>query len=221
MFEDPQAGDPLTSFSAPSEPPAPPAYPRRGRTRTRAAALVLALALVGGGLVWASRRESAGKPETAGPTTQATIEKLSIEGTTMSGRHVSLAELRGKPVLVAFFAHWCPHCQIELTEVLPKVLPGWQSRGGGFLAVSIGVRVAGADRELAQQAGILDDTISGESTAEIANRWGVQGIPSLFFLDRKGRLIKQTDRSGQIVDHIEGEMDADALTKALENLLAQ
>ena len=46
-----------------------------------------------------------------------------VAADTMSGRHIALADLRGKPVVVNFFAHWCQPCKVEAGQIELSVAP--------------------------------------------------------------------------------------------------
>ncbi len=96
---------------------------------------------------------------------------------------VSLSDFRGKPVLINFWATWCPYCRDEM-PYLQKVYEEWSTKGLVLLAVDKGENAAQV-REFTQSSNlsfpVLLDT--GES---IAQKYNIRGIPTTFFIDKDG-----------------------------------
>jgi cytochrome c biogenesis protein CcmG, thiol:disulfide interchange protein DsbE len=63
-----------------------------------------------------------------------------IVGTTLDGQPASLADYSGKPVLVNFWATWCPPCRQEMPW-LQQAYQSYQAKGFVVLAVNAGERV--------------------------------------------------------------------------------
>jgi cytochrome c biogenesis protein CcmG, thiol:disulfide interchange protein DsbE len=102
--------------------------------------------------------------------------------TTVTGETVTLAALRGKPVVLNFWATWCPPCRAELPE-----LQAASQRYRGQLDI-IGVNQAEpADgvTAFAQQFG-LTFPIPLDVNAEVSRQFAVRSLPTTFFIDRSG-----------------------------------
>ena len=105
-----------------------------------------------------------------------------------AGRTVSLRGLRGRPVLIDFWATWCGPCQRTMPEI-----ERLHRRYRGRLEV-VGINIEGRTPEVLaflDKGGysfrILFD--SGNFEAATASRYGVRSIPRTFLLDREGRIL--------------------------------
>ena len=102
----------------------------------------------------------------------------------LDGRQVSLASLRGKPVVVDFWATWCTPCEFQI-----PVLNALQERLGDRVAV-LGVAVDAGGREavapFAEEHGIHYRVLLGDET--LAQRFGALGFPTLYVIRGDGRI---------------------------------
>jgi len=101
----------------------------------------------------------------------------------LEGRQISLADLRGHPVWIVFWASWCPPCQQE-TPDLRAVFDEHRSEGLAVIAVSI-QEPADAVRAYVERYS-LDYTVGLDSSGAIARTYEVFGIPTHYFVDRSG-----------------------------------
>ncbi|HEY8450468.1 MAG TPA: TlpA disulfide reductase family protein [Bacillota bacterium] len=117
--------------------------------------------------------------------------------TVAGGRTVALEEYRGQPVIVNFWATWCPPCVKEL-PVLEQVAEQGQI---AVLAVNVG-----DGREQVQaftrQHG-LNMTVLLDQQGEVAGAYGMRGLPETFFIDDDG-VIRHIERGALT----EGELAA-------------
>ncbi len=99
---------------------------------------------------------------------------------TVRGDPVTSEALRGKVSLVYVFATWCGSCR----ATMPRV-SAWQTKfaGRGFRAVGVGVDGKG---ELDAYAKENDLKFSVGVTQDALTRFGVESIPTLFLVDRRG-----------------------------------
>lgn len=160
-----------------------------GRFRLAAQALTL-VAVVGllGLLVWkVATGERSEVPATLerGETVDApdfSLPRLDREG------ELSLASLRGKAVVVNFWASWCGPCR----EEAPRLEEAWQRyRSRGLVVVGVDFDdFAGDARAFARRHGMTYPIVQ-DRRKETVNRYGVTGVPETFFVDRRGRLVGQ------------------------------
>lgn len=116
-----------------------------------------------------------------------------IQVTLTDGRTLQLSQLRGKVVLVNFWATWCPYCRHEMPE-MQSFYRDWHSRGFEILALSIEDDPA-LVANFMKQAGYTFP--AGIASAEAQQAFGgVSSVPKSFIVDKRG-VIRQKI-SGQV-----------------------
>lgn len=102
--------------------------------------------------------------------------------TSFDGRHVSLAALRGRPVVLNFWASWCLECKGE-HAVLRRA---WHVYGSQvtFLAVDYQDHKSDAKSFLRRYGGGWPEL--ADPTQQTAISYGVYGVPETYFIDRQG-----------------------------------
>ncbi|MEW6376215.1 MAG: TlpA disulfide reductase family protein [Thermodesulfobacteriota bacterium] len=101
----------------------------------------------------------------------------------LKGQVWSLDKVRGKVVLLRFWADWCPYCRYEM-PVIDKYYRRLKKEG--FLVLAVNVKQS-AEVALAFTAQ-LDVTFSVplDPEGKMAKRYGVYAIPTNFLIDRQG-----------------------------------
>lgn len=102
---------------------------------------------------------------------------------TLNGRQISLTSLRGRPVVVNFWASWCLSCKDE-HRYLREAVQAYAPRGVTFLGIIYQDSASGAQAFLRQRGGgwpALQDP--GSHTAI---DYGVTGVPETYFIDSHG-----------------------------------
>lgn len=104
----------------------------------------------------------------------------------MDGQLHRLSELRGRVVIINFWATWCPPCR----EEMPSMQRAWQAlhdKGVVLLAVNVGEDMESVFRF----SGSMDIgfPLLLDSDSKVADAWPVKGLPSTFVVDRQGRIV--------------------------------
>jgi peroxiredoxin len=96
-----------------------------------------------------------------------------------------LADLRGKPVIVNFWATWCPPCR----EEMPSMQRAWeQVRDEGIVMLAINV---GEDEDTIFQFTAnypVEFALPMDTDASVVQSWPIRGLPTTFVVDTEGRL---------------------------------
>ena len=101
------------------------------------------------------------------------------------GGNVNLADLKGQVVMINFWATWCGPCRQEM-PLLAQLHAKYEPLGFTLLGVNVEPDSAAAVdwlKGVPVQFPILFDTDSA-----VAGRFGVEGMPSTVFVDRKGQV---------------------------------
>jgi len=126
----------------------------------------------------------------------------------LDGGELRLRDLRGRPVVVNFWASWCyPACWNEA----PRLEATWQrykERGPLFIGIIHQDTEANARDFIAKHGKSYPNGMDLRS--RIAIEYGVYGVPETFFIDREGKIAHK---------HI-GEIDMETLTDQTELLVA-
>lgn len=160
-----------------------------------AVVILLVVGLIGVEVLGASSDRTTGTKASALPTA------------VLSGHRVTLAELRGKPAFVNFWASWCDPCRQEAPEVerFERSLHG--------RARLVGVDYtdqSGPARAFVRRYGWSFPVLSDPDGIAGA-RYAFIGLPSTFVLDRDGR----------IVETLQGPQDVAGLDRALRLALTE
>ena len=104
---------------------------------------------------------------------------------TLEGEKVHLADLRGRPVLLSFWASWCGPCRSEL-PTLSKLSEEYKEKG----LVILGVNDEGkaAARKYADHAELAFRTLD-DSGSKAHRLYRVHAIPTLFLIDKDGKIV--------------------------------
>lgn len=122
-----------------------------------------------------------GEPTVAGKTAQDFPTEI-------WGKPGHLSDLRGKVVVLNFWATWCPPC-VEETPSLNKLQKYIESRNALVLGVSVDEDPAAYEKFLRDQ-GIVFPTFR-EPTRKLALDYGTPVFPDTYIIDRRGKIARK------------------------------
>ena len=127
----------------------------------------------------------------------------------LSGKMLRLSELKGKVVLLNFWASWCPPCKAELSE-FQKVYETHGDKGFEVVALAIDEIPASLVMEmrLSFPVAVVNKRVSRDY-GDIAN------VPASFLIDKEGRIIKKINEvypTDRLIQDVENALKGDAGT---------
>ncbi|MDW7648287.1 MAG: TlpA disulfide reductase family protein [Nitrospiraceae bacterium] len=102
----------------------------------------------------------------------------------LNGRQVVLSELRGKVVLLNFWATWCGPCRVEM-PAMEKLYRAFSRNDFEILAVSTDAQGVSVTRPF-QQENRLTFPILHDADYRVGLTYGARSLPMTFMVDRQG-----------------------------------
>jgi cytochrome c biogenesis protein CcmG, thiol:disulfide interchange protein DsbE len=131
-----------------------------------------------------------------------TLDRLDREG------QLSVADLKGKAVVVNFWASWCVPCRDE-APVLQTTYERYRDQGLVVLGIDVNDFHQDARRFMKRYG--LTYPVVYDGKGSTVGKWGVRGFPETFFVDRAGKLVGE---------RIEGAVDIERNRDAFQRGVA-
>ena len=128
--------------------------------------------------------------------------RIAFTGATINGGQFDLSDLRGKPVVIHYWATWCEPCKQEM-----KLLRRLQARYKGLELVGVNVDNS---REMAN-AYLKENSLTwvqlfeegGLESSPLSKKFGVQTLPTMMLIDSAGRVVRHNIRAGELDGELE------------------
>ena len=117
-------------------------------------------------------RPAVGKPAPGFSLVSLTNEKITLES------------FAGHPVLINFWATWCTPCRLEM----PLLQKYYQRFAPDLVILAVNMQEPETDVHVFANELGLDFTILLDSEASVGELYLVQGLPTTYFIDRKGKI---------------------------------
>ncbi|TNF98438.1 MAG: protein disulfide oxidoreductase [Gammaproteobacteria bacterium] len=107
-----------------------------------------------------------------------------VHALTIDGQQVSLSANSGKPLLLYFWASWCPVCRFQhdsMTDIAKD-----------YEVISIAIQ-SGSDAEIRDSMKVegADYPVVNDPDGYLANQYGIRGVPTSFIIDTNGKIRDQ------------------------------
>jgi len=136
---------------------------------------------------------------------------------TLEGKQVKLSDYRGKAVLLNFWATWCGPCKVEIPWFMDLEK---QYGSQGLVVVGIAMDDDGKDgvTKFAREMKIDYPVLVGNDA--VADQYGgVAGLPTTFYVDRNGKIVKKVAglvSHSEIEDGIKAALATGSTTASLQ-----
>jgi cytochrome c biogenesis protein CcmG/thiol:disulfide interchange protein DsbE len=128
-----------------------------------------------------------------------TLDRLGSDGT------IALSSLRGKAVVLNFWASWCRPCNQEA----PALEAASHRYGGHAVVLGIDVRDASGEASKFVRRHELSYPVLHDNRDVTWPKYGLTGLPETFFVDPRGR----------VVGHVTGQVSPDELRNGIQEAL--
>jgi thiol-disulfide isomerase/thioredoxin len=134
-------------------------------------------------------------------TRQAPKPAPALQLQDLDGQLHDLAQLKGKVVLINFWATWCPPCRREMPS-MERLSHALEGEAFAVLAVDVGEDADTIDAFTSQLDTPLRLPILLDTRSQTLQAWKVAGLPTSFLVDKRGRIVASAI-GGREFDHPE------------------
>lgn len=106
----------------------------------------------------------------------------------MRGAAHDLSQLKGRVVLINFWATWCPPCRREMPS-MERLTQQLKGEAFSVLAVNVGESVNDIELFTSQLDADLNFPILLDHRSESMQAWKISGLPTTYLVDKKGRVV--------------------------------
>jgi cytochrome c biogenesis protein CcmG, thiol:disulfide interchange protein DsbE len=140
-----------------------------------------------------------------------------FELTSFEGQVLKSSELRGKPIVLNFWASWCVQCRDEAAELQAA----WAKYRDQGLMV-IGVDYVDTESEAKKYMGEFKITYPNgmDVGTKISSTYRITGVPETYFITRDGKLLSGNDLTGRALGNWIGPVPASAMQERIQRLMA-
>ncbi len=107
----------------------------------------------------------------------------------MDGKTIDLAAVIGKkPIMLIFWASWCPNCKTEVPKV-NELVKKYRGQGMEFIGINVGHNDSeGKARRFMDKTGMTYPVIF-DNKGKITRQYSIQGVPTILVADKKGVIV--------------------------------
>ena len=151
----------------------------------------------------------------AGDVAGAVAPNFELNVLSASGKTMKLSDLKGKAVLLNFWATWCEPCKVEMPWFV-DLQKEYGPQGLQIIGVSMDDDEEKTVSDFAKKMGVNYPILIG--TEKIAELYGgIEGLPTSFFIDRSGKVVAREAgliSESRIVDNIKRSLGQSVEPKA-------
>ncbi|MGB2962614.1 MAG: TlpA disulfide reductase family protein [Anaerolineales bacterium] len=151
--------------------------------------IVILILLVSAGWIWHSRLPVMNQNTPGAALPQEGFFAPGFQLKTIDGKDLSLADLRGAPVILNFWASWCPPCRAEM-PAFQRVFEDYSSNDLTIVAIN-----STFQDSLTEVSGFVNDNsltfpILLDTTGSVSKSYNLHSLPTTFFINSQGLIQK-------------------------------
>jgi|GEM_PF-1296909 len=144
-----------------------------------------------------------------------------IEFTAIDGRRVSTAALKGKVVLVDFWATWCGPCTAQ-TPRLMQLYEQYHEKGFEIIGISLDDSAWQCAKYISDNKIPWPQYYDGKGwDSAFAKRFNIEGIPLMVLIDREGNTVSDRLFGGQVVGKVQELMTGKSMAQVEAEIEAE
>ncbi len=128
-------------------------------------------------------------------------KQVDIQGKTVDGKEFDIAALKGKVVLIDFWATWCGPCRAEHPNI-QKNYEAYKDKGFEVVGISLDDD-KDALKEYLEAEHVKWVSLHDGADGDLAVKFGIQGIPTMMLLDKEGKLVTMSARGPDLGKQLE------------------
>ena len=129
-------------------------------------------------------------------------QPVGIQFTAVDGRTVDLAQLRGKVVLIDFWATWCPPCRAEVPHVV-EAYTKLHDKGFEVIGISLDQNKSALEEFTKKYGMTWPQYFDGKGWENVISQKNkVESIPAMWLIDKQGQVVT-TNARGDLTSQVE------------------
>lgn len=123
---------------------------------------------------------------------------ITLKGKTIEGKQFDLAQLRGRTVLIQYWATWCELCKQDMQQ-LKTLQAKYSQKGFQVVGVNLDNDVRDASQYLTQSRwGWPQLFETGGMDSRLANELGIMTLPTMILLDKNGAVVRRNIHAAEL-----------------------
>lgn len=117
---------------------------------------------------------------------ETTVTTPNLPFQDLNGTSYTIKDLKGKPIILNFWASWCPPCRAEM----PSMNRAWEKvKDEGILMLAVNVGEPPETISQFTEEVPIDFPIILDVDTQLSQAWGVRGMPTTYIIDAAGKVV--------------------------------
>ena len=130
--------------------------------------------------------------------------RIELTGKTFGGKTFELSQLRGRPVVIHYWATWCEPCKQDM-KLLSRLQTRYKRAGLTLVGINVDARREDAETYLRQNQlpwiQLFEE--GGLELSRLSQAFGVQTLPTMMLVDKNGTVVQHNIRAAELDTEIE------------------